>query len=353
MKILDLSRCALSLCAAAILFAGCSGSQSAGPQLPAVQAPTIRNQKSGDAATTSGDLLYLSYGSCSYFILFDCNAEVAVYTFPGGQQIGAWNSVGLAYGECADGAGNVYVTYINSTYSGGSGVDEILKFAHGSTSPVATLTDQAGPPVACSVDPISGDLAVVNGNDGTATGTLLIYRDASGSPTTYTYPEIIFSSVSYDDKGNVFVDGSTQNRRRPSRFALAKLPKGGNSFQKITLKKQVSDAAELDWDGKYLTTGPEYNGASEIYRFRIRGSSGRFVDDILLRRTRRRAIDQYLIAGNKIIAAYSWKPCNAICGFEGTTGIWHYPSGLVRTKNITPDGSPSNGIALSLAQTHR
>jgi hypothetical protein len=154
--------------------------------------------------------------------------------------------------------------------------------------------------------------------------------------------------ATYDNKGNVFVEGV---KGSGSQFVLAKLPRGGNSFENITLNKQVGGAGELDWDGKFLTI-PAYLGQSEIYRFDVRGGSGRFVGATQPRRIRG-GIDQYWIVGKQIVIAYSWKPCHAICDDEGTVGIWNYPSGRVITKHFTPDGSPSTGMALSLAQDHR
>jgi hypothetical protein len=338
-------RIALAYCAAATSFAGCNGPQAAtipaGGSFSELEAAVPgHNQRSGNAAMTDENLVYLSYGSCSSHIKSACAAEVVVYTFPGGQPIGTWYSAGYALGECADEAGNIFVTYINS-----GSIGEILKFAHGGTSPVATLSDPTGMPETCSVDRISGDLAVVNG-----AGTLLIYSNASGSPTTYSLPGVYFYSVSYDNKGNVFVDGLTGSNS--SQFVLAKLPKGGNSFENITLNKQVDGARELDWQGKYLTIGPEYLGQGEIYRFDIRGSSGHFVGATPLKRIRG-GVDQYWIVGKQIVVAYSWKPCHAICDDEGTVGIWSYPSGRVITKRFTPYGAPSTGMALSLAQNRR
>lgn len=335
-------RIALAYCAAATFFAGCNGPQAStiptGASFSGFNASATRHhQKSGAVGTSSEDFVDLSYGSCSSFT-GGCNAEVAVYTFPGGQPIGTWNAAGYALGECADEAGNVFVTYINS-----GSIGEILKFAHGGTSPVATLSDPTGTPVACSVDPISGDLAVVNG-----TGTLLIYSNASGIPTTYSLPGVYFYSVSYDNTGNVFVDGLTGYRS--SQPVLAKLPKGGNSFKNIKLKG-LNSAGELGWDGKHLTLGVPGN-PTIIYRLDISGGNGRVAGTTQLTQIHG-AVDQYSTEGEHVVVAYSWKPCRAICGDEGTVGIWHYPSGRVIKKHFTPDGAPSTGMALSLAQNHR
>lgn len=332
-------RFALACFAAAVTFAGCNGPQAstvpAHASFSELKAPVASaSQEPGGVKTASEDLIYLSYGSCGSFT-GECYAEVAIYTFPGGDPIGTWNAAGYALGECADKAGNVFVTYILGS------VGEVFEFAHGDTSPAKTLSDPAGFPVACSVDTDSGDLAVVND-----TGSLSIYTHASGNPTTFNYPGVTLNSVGYGDRGTLFVDGLTAYPS--SKFVLAKLPKGGSSFENVTPNKQVNGAEELFWDGKYLALQAGYN---QIYRFEIRGSSGRFVGATQPKHLRG-GIDQYWIVDNQIVAAYSWKPCRAICSDEGTVGIWHYPSGRVITKHFTPDLSPAAGMALSLAQ-HR
>ena len=337
-----LVRIALAYCVAATTVAGCNGPQAS--TVPASESfldlgasAVAHDQKLGPVGASSEDLVYLSYGSCGFS---QCSAEVAVYTFPGGQPIGTWNAAGYALGACSDEAGNVFITYILGS------IGEILEFAHGGTTPVATLSDPTGSPVACSVDPLSGNLAVADG-----VGALLIYRNASGSPTTYSYPGVSFDGVTYDNKGNVFVDGLTGGQS--PQFVLAKLPKGGNSFENITVNEQVAGVGELGWDRKYLTIGQSAwykNEMNLIDRFEIRGTSGRFESATQPRRIRG-GVDQYSIVHEQIIIAYSWKPCSAICNDVGTVGIWHYPSGRVRAKHFTPKGLPSTGMALSLAQT--
>ena len=331
-------RIALTCSFSIVMLAGCSIPQASTTPTGAfseLKATAMsRDQKSENPTVRSEDLIYLSYGPCGSP---SCLAQVAVYTFPGGQPIGTWNAAGYVGGECADKAGNVFVTYILGS------VGEILEFAHGGTSPVATLNDPTGSPVACSVDPISGDLAVADG-----LGALLIYRNGSGNPTTYSYPGVYFYGVAYGNKGNIFIDGLTGGQS--PQFVLAKLPKGGRSFENITLNEQVGGVGELDWDGQYLTIGQSTwykNEMDLIYRFEIRGTSGRFEGATQPKRLLG-GIDQYSIVGKQIVIAYSWKPCRAICTDEGTVGIWKYPSGRSITGRFTPDGSTSMGMALSL-----
>ena len=72
-------------------------------------------------------------------------------------------------------------------------------------SPIKTLLDPDGIPLACSVDPTTGNLAVVNAFSSNSPGVLLIYRAASGSPTTYSDPHLEFYNAGYDSKGNLFL----------------------------------------------------------------------------------------------------------------------------------------------------
>jgi|SRR5579862_2178300 len=337
-------RIALSCCLTVVLVAGCNGQQVStmpASSFPELKAPvTIHDQKSG-AAASNQDFVYV--GATCYS---SCGSAVSVYTFPEGQLIGSWTGANesVPSGECADGAGNVFVTYTDFT----SGyIGEILKFAHGGTTPVATLSDGAAFPVACSVDPIGGDLAVINGLN-SSLGTLLIYPNASGTPTTYSYPGVAFYGVSYDNKGNIFVDGVTPSPS--SKLILLELRKRATSFENITLNVQFSSAGALDWNGKHLTLGL----SSSIYQFDVQGASGRLASVTKLRRSRGDGIGQYEIVGKQIIVAYQWKPCHAICGFEGAVGVWYYPSGRAITKSITPSYlSPPTGMALSFPQSHR
>jgi hypothetical protein len=342
-KISAFIRIALAYCIAATTFAGCNGSQTStipgGTSFSKLKAPaTSHDQKSGDAATSNQNFLYV--GSTCYY---SCGSSVSVYTFPEGQLIGSWTGANaLPAGECADDAGNVFVTYTDFT----SGyVGEILKFAHGSTVPEATLRDGTAFPVACSVDPISGSLAVINGLD-YSMGTLSIYRNDSETPTTYSYPGLAFYGVSYDNKGNIFVNGNTPPPS--SKLVFLELRKGRRSFENIALNVQFGSAGELEWNGTHLMLGL----GNSTYRLDIQGRFGSLVGVTQLKRIRG-GIDQYWFVGKEIVAAYTWKPCPAICGREGAVGIWHYPSGHVITKSITPYLSPPTGMALSLAQHHR
>jgi hypothetical protein len=351
------SRYALSVCAATILLPACGGSQNASPS---TSVPLTQTSASGPASherfatkMRSKDLIYVGYGlPCGTFC---STASVNVYTFPEGRPAGSWEGTKGSYtsDECADAAGNVFVTYSYSKSDVWQG--EILKFAHGATSPEATLSVGKDTPVACSVDPNSGDLAVVNVVNGSDTGALLIFSNGSGSPTVYSDPGVIFYGVSYDDLGNIFADGVDEHRHR---VTFAELPKAGTSFEKIALDKLPGTAGEVQWDGQYVTLAfgvrRDENDGLKIERLDISRKSGHVVGVTQLQRLSHDANSQYWIAGSQVIGAWYHAPhgcpVSGCSAQPGGVGTWNYPTGSMITKRITRGdyrSAPPGGVALS------
>lgn len=164
-----LGRCVLGICAATVILAGCSGSASP------ITAPGTMPQSlaSGPRAAhgrswmlpeaTSEDLMYVSNG----------NGTVTVYSYPQGNMVGTLLGFDIPMGECADAAGDVFITVYD--------LAKIFEYAHGGTKPMAKLSGTEYPS-SCSVDPTSGNLAV----DTTAFGgPVSIYAHAKGSPKIY------------------------------------------------------------------------------------------------------------------------------------------------------------------------
>ncbi len=340
MKNSSVSSYALSFCAAAALLVGCGGSQTSFFPTSAHLAQT--------SASGHKDLIYVDYGtSCGSFCV---SSVVNVYTFPKGRFIASWlgGNGSQMSGECADGAGNIFVTYVQL---GNPDVGSILKFAHGDTSPVATLSAGTAFPVACSVDPNSGNLAVVNIINGTPTGNLMIFSNASGSPTVYRDPRrVIFYGVAYDGAGNIFVDGHYIDVKG-GRAVFAEFPKGGTSFKEIGLTTSENETDEVQWDGHHITLG--LNGLhNKIERLDIHGSSGHVVGITKLNHLSRDYGLQYSFTGKELVVGWN-KSCFITCVPPGGVGTWSYPAGSLITKSIT-QGSYRNvqpaGIAVSPGQ---
>ena len=96
MKILGFSRCALAVCAAAAMLAGCSGSQ------PPIGVPGAMPQTSAiatyaDRGKSHGDLVYATGAGDTY-----------VLSYPAGTLVSTIHTGGAA--DCSDDKGNVFIT---------------------------------------------------------------------------------------------------------------------------------------------------------------------------------------------------------------------------------------------------
>ena len=243
------------------------------------------------------NLLYVSDVGTSFV--------VAVYSYPKGALEGLLTGLnGEPHGLCVDKAGDVFVPV--------GGGQETVEYAHGGTSPINTLSDPGYYPWDCAVDPTTGNLAVMNKRrQSSYGGNVLIYKNASGSPTTYTDPELPSPSYAgYDDKGNLFVAGQDPG----GQFGFAELPKGKKKFTSITLNEPIEAPGGVQWDGTYVTTVNQQASPSVIYQFTISGSNGTEVGSTTL--TRSDDLQQFWIQGGRVISPQG-----------GTVEFYNYPAG--------------------------
>jgi hypothetical protein len=276
---------ARSICFALTLamLAGCGG----------VAPPTASQPSESLNAVQSHDLLYLA----------DRENNVYVYSYP---QVSLRQT--LAHltpgGLCADEAGNVFI--------GNWEKKIILEYAHGGKSPIARLDDPGESPTACSVDSRTGNLAVTNAGF----AGISIYKQGRGTPTIYNYHRFGFANGSYDNAGNLYVDGFGARG-----FALLRLPYGGSTFVKITLDRKIRYPGGVQWDGKHLAiTSIGLRGKpSELYRFAIQGNTGTAVGKAPLLTSVN--VTEFWIDGNALIGADN----------HGESGsafkTWRYPLG--------------------------
>jgi DNA-binding beta-propeller fold protein YncE len=308
-------RC-MAACAVAALLCGCTGGGSPALGLPG-QAPTVfgaaRSWMAPDAKQR--DLLYLSDESAH---------DVYVYSWPGLELKGTLTGFDAPNGECADKAGDVYVT--NEDQS------EILEYAHGGTSSIKTLVDTGEYPVGCSVDPTTGNLAVTNidTTKGGGPGNVAIYPDASGTPATYIAPAFYYYFFcGYDGHGNLFVDGTNNG----STFEFAELPRGGSAFGRVTLDQTIDFPGGVQWDGRHVAVGDQEQ--PYIYEFAVNGSSGRVVEKTPLDDTD--DVSQFWIAGGRVVTPDF---------LNNEVQVFKYPAGGSAVKAI-PNISTPIGSALS------
>jgi hypothetical protein len=241
--------------------------------------------------------------------------DVYVYTYPGAKLVGLLGGLGEPEGECVDKAGNVFIADVSSVY----------EYAHGDTSPIAIINspDGAG---ACSIDLTSEKLAATSGTGSGAAVSIFGFKPQRG----WRFPKILSvpgmaeaSFCGYDNKGNLFVDGVSSSHA----FVIAELPRGDDSFTKITLNQSITAPGQVQWDGKHLAVGDSGVSPSIIYRFSIEGSSGIEVGSATLGGSK--AVEQFWIQGNTVIGPdYD---------FASTTGVgfWPYPRGGNVKQTIT------------------
>jgi WD40 repeat protein len=280
------------------MLAGCGGSQ------PSIGAPGAMPQTLASATHADRDKSWMKPGSASGDLLYVADGEgrAFVLTYPQGQLVGQLDFPSTNSGNiCSDGDGDIFVP---SGYDG----EEIWEYAHGGTQPIATLREDSGYPIACAVDPTTGNLAVTNEINYPYKGNVAIYAGAQGDPTYYSDSEIpnpIFCG--YDNRGNLFIDGGP----------FAELPSGSGTFTNIKLNKHIYQGGQVQWDSTYMTVASR--NANKIYRLQISGSTGKVVSATLLKGPGRHATSQSWIQGGTIIAPAGRN--------DDRVGIWNYPTG--------------------------
>lgn len=302
---------ALTITLVAAILAGC-GAQNTGT-IPQGAQPTLRASGSWmKSGTSSGDLIYVGSGD-----------DVEVYSYPGGSLVGTLVGFHTINGLCADTHGNVWIT----NYTGYSGKGYLLEYAHGGTSPIATLA-YSGNPYDCSWDPLTGNLAVFGGK-------VAVYSNASGSPAYYTVPGAWVAGIpfyiSYDGSGDIYVLG----RKRKAAW----LPKGGSTV----LEAHVKGKGGLQWDGTYLTILIA-TGTVELFSPQ-NGHSGKPVGSISLDDASGLVYDS--IEGGLVAVAEPGHPSTG-----STVYVYNYPQGGAPTLTISGLEGAS-GVAISVAPTRK
>jgi hypothetical protein len=315
MKTSQLGQFALGVCAAIAMLPGCSGSQM---QIPSGATPSVapsaqRNGAMGVHPDHGRSWMAPEAKRDVLLYISDIDTfDVYVYAYPKGQLLGTLTGFNGPEGECVDKTGNVFV----ANYA----ASNILEFAHGGTSPIATLSDPGYFPGGCSIDPMTGNLAVINyTTTGGGQGNVAIYKHAKDGPVYDADPsisEVYFGG--YDNAGNLFVDGLTPGNA----FAFAELPSGGRSFKKIKLNRYIGFPGGIQWDGTHVAVGDPIRNV--IHQFAISGTKGTQAGSTPL--VDASEVNQFWIEGAKVTGVDP-RSANAM--------FWSYPAGGSPTKTIT------------------
>jgi hypothetical protein len=323
MKNVGFGHYAVSACAAVAMLAGCGGSQppigapGAMPQSRALARHADRGTSWMLPEAKNEDLIY-AVGGCG---------GTCILSYPKGKLVGEIPGYFSNYFEalCSDSNGNVYLT--DDT--------QVVEFAHGGTTPIATFSLPGTQAFGCSVDPMTGNLAVVFNISSVA-----VFSSGSSNPAVFS-ALLEASYCGYDNSSNLFVDGYDSDKS-----ALAELPKGGDSFEKLSLDQSVGQPGQVQWDGEHLSYEAIGRGQNTISQLSVSGSSVTVVGQTVLRRVRG-GLEQSWIYKDSVIAPYG-RRSNAI-------GIWKYPTGS-SVKLITKFGGYDHkrffftGATLSLAK---
>jgi hypothetical protein len=306
------------------LVAACSNGAS--PQGSSVlpSAGISQPQRSWMAAdVTTQDLFYISDRGSN---------KVYAYSYPHGVLEGTLSGFHSPAGLCVDKAGDVWVSEQGSA--------KIKEYAHGGTTPIAVLDDSGEVPVSCAIDPTTGNLAVANyyKRKHPNQGSIAIFAHAKGRPTFYMGSLGLYGYFcGYDDKGNLFVDGTSHES---GGFLFEELAKGSARLRNITLTGgTIYFPGQVQWDGKYVAVGDQtYErrlGASAI--FRTTGAGGKIVGVTTL--TGYGDVVEFWIERNTLIAPnYSAR----------VALLYKYPAGGFPKRTITGLRQPF-GAVVSLA----
>lgn len=272
MRISPSVRCAMGVVAVVAIFSACSSRGSA----PFAPVGTNGTAASSEAMLVHAPARFITHpdrrkswimpgaatGALLYISDFGTN-DVYVYSWPRLKLVGTLTGFSTPQGECVDKAGNIWIANTQAF--------QIVEYAHGGTNPIKTLNDPGQYPVACSVDPINGDLAVSNIiTTGSGPGSIGIYKGATGNPTIYSDPAVarVFF-LAYDSHENLFFDGMGGN----SAFRMAKFKR--KIFTAITIS-----GATIHFPGGVFTKGLKLsvgdqngaNGYSVIYQITDTGT---------------------------------------------------------------------------------
>jgi hypothetical protein len=303
---------------AVALLSGCSVAQV--PATPPKTAPASARVSWMRPDAQSLDLLYVSD--------YETN-DVDAYEYPSGAPAGVLKGIlqnaVFPAGLCSDVAGDIFVP--------DSADSTVLVFAHGGTKPIRTLVDPNELPYSCAVDPLSGDLAVVNLESAMGPGGISFYAHAHGQPKVRTFGFIYkYYFDAYDAKGDLFADGGFDVPSEPCAFV--ELPRGSDTFAQLTLDQSFDVPGGVAWDGEHIVVGDSKR--STIYRFSFSGSVGTKVGSTHL--ARGRFVTQFLIDGATVVGD----------DFNGASAdLWKYPAGGAPVASIDKLGEPF-GVALSL-----
>jgi hypothetical protein len=250
----------LFVSAVAIAVSGCAG-LSGGSSLPAGSATTAgRSQMPDPSRDGKLALLYVTEASVG---------DVLVYKYDDGKgidRIGQLTGFTYPAAPCTDRAGNVFVPDEEAAH--------VVEYAHGATLPERVYPDPKAFPIACAVDPKSGNLAIVNFKTYGGDANVVVIDARAANVMTYADANFATgASASYDGSGDLFVNGLDGQ----SAYELDELAAGATQLTSVQIHGATMHIpGRLQWTGAHLLAGDQsYRGqdTSGAYRLVVRGTS--------------------------------------------------------------------------------
>ncbi len=293
----------LRIIALAAALAGCSVVPAQAPIHTSLRPATGRGSWM-TPATSSKNLLYLS--------AYDA---VDVYDYATSTEVGSLTGFDHASGSCTDAKGDVFIT--------NTGDADVLEFAHGGTKPTYVI-DPYPYPVDCSIDPSTGNLAVVNeyGASEYSPGNIAVYAQAKGTPKVYKSSTQLLSAT-YDAKGDLLVSGSESNN-----VNYAVLVAGGSKLQTVSLQQfSGTYASWVRWDGEYFVVEVEGQDFTPLFvMFTLKGTSATEEGFMAVNKTAEGEGPFWL---GRINAPKGRRRANQLVASPDDSGVmfWDYPEG--------------------------
>lgn len=283
------------LTTAVFILSGCGGPQNqmapVGSMVPSAKYRTYI------AKLPSNDLIYAT-GGCG---------GACLLSYPDGAQVGNISLSGLVEGTCSDDQGNVFITNDNV----------VLEFAHGGTTPIKTLNLPGYAATGCSVDPMTGNLAVVfTGSN----ANVAVFPSGTGSPMTYAAHTVAFA-CGYDNASNLFVSGYNNSGTN-----ISELSNGQSSFQLLTIKGQLGNPGQIQWDGAQMAFESRTKGNIKILRLRITGTKAKVVGTTHLKSVKGQAFQSWIYNGAVLV------PYGNHGQYAKDIGVWTYPGGAIQSR---------------------
>jgi hypothetical protein len=274
---------------------------------------------------SNADLLYISDG----------NGEVTVYRYWRHTLAGILTGFSQPMGECVDKHNDVWVTDYAAA--------QIVEYAHGGSKPMRKLNTGSDSPYACSVDFITGNLAVAEVKTGSSKqGDIAIYANASGQPTYFGDPNVSkFYGLAYDSGGNLLGAGQAG---RYSGFAW--LPRGGSRLIDLNVPGPDPswnwyDVTGVQWDGRYFTL--DYD--DQLYQVSVFKGQAFYVGYVYL---------DYCCSGLGAFWIYNANPSQqgtqlvAAATQDSVVEYWQYPAGGNAFAYISHGIDQPTGLTISL-----